>query len=163
MTTAGSKVRELVQQVLQSQWKAVGVDVRIKNEPARVYFGQTVTQRKFTGLAMYAWLSAPESVPRGTLHSAHIPTEANGWAGQNYPGFDNAEMDALIEKIEVELDKPKRKAMWKRLQEIYVEELPVIPLYFRAEAYIMPKWLGGVKPTGHQYPTSLWVEEWQAK
>ncbi|HAD86572.1 MAG TPA: peptide ABC transporter, partial [Rhodospirillaceae bacterium] len=95
MTTAGSKVRELVQQVLQSQWKAVGVDVRIKNEPARVYFGQTVTQRKFTGLAMYAWLSAPESVPRGTLHSAHIPTEANGWAGQNYPGFDNAEMDAL--------------------------------------------------------------------
>ena len=163
MTTAGSKVRELVQQVLQSQWKAVGVDVRIKNEPARVYFGQTVTQRKFTGLAMYAWLSAPESVPRGTLHSAHIPTETNGWAGQNYPGFNNAEMDALIEKIEVELDKPKRKAMWKRLQEIYVEELPVIPLYFRAEAYIMPKWLGGVKPTGHQYPTSLWVEEWQAK
>ena len=72
-------------------------------------------------------------------------------------------MDALIEKIEVELDKPRRKAMWKRLQEIYVTELPVIPLYFRAEAYIMPKWLNGVKPTGHQYPTSLWVEEWRAK
>ena len=163
MTTAGSKVRELVQQVLQSQWKAVGVDVRIKNEPARVFFGQTVTQRRFTGLAMYAWLSAPEAVPRGTLHSAHIPTEANGWAGQNYPGFRNAEMDELIERIEVELDKPTRMKLWKRLQEIYVTELPVIPLYFRAEAYIMPRWLTGVTPTGHQYPTSLWVENWGVK
>ncbi|MEQ8226532.1 MAG: peptide ABC transporter substrate-binding protein [Rhodospirillales bacterium] len=163
MTTAGSKVRELVQQVLQSQWKAVGIDARIRNEPARVYFGQTVTQRKFTAMAMYAWLSAPESVPRTSLHSAHIPTEANGWAGQNYTGFKNAEMDELIERIEVELDKPKRKELWKRLQEIYVTELPVIPLYFRAEPYIMPKWLTGVKPTGHQYSTSLWVENWGVK
>ena len=163
MTTAGSKVRELVQQVLQSQWKAVGIDARIRNEPARVYFGQTVTQRKFTALAMYAWLSAPESVPRTTLHSAQIPTEANGWAGQNYTGFKNAEMDELIERIEVELDKPKRKELWKRLQEIYVTELPVIPLYFRAEPYIMPKWLTGVEPTGHQYTTSLWVENWGVK
>ncbi|MEQ9555850.1 MAG: peptide ABC transporter substrate-binding protein [Rhodospirillales bacterium] len=163
MTTAGSKARELVQQVLQSQWKAVGIDVRIKNEPARVYFGQTVTQRKFTGLAMYAWSSAPESVPRTSLHSAHIPTEANGWAGQNYPGFKNAEMDELIEKIEVELDKPTRKKLWHRLQEIYATELPAIPLYFRAETYIMPPWLTGVAPTGHQYPTSLWVEDWGVK
>ena len=163
MTTAGSKARELVQQVLQSQWKAVGIDVRIKNEPARVYFGQTVTQRKFTALAMYAWLSAPESVPRGTLHSAHIPTSDNGWAGQNYTGFKNAEMDALIERIEVELDKPSRKELWRRLQEIYVTELPVIPLYFRAEPYILPKWLTGVEPTGHQYTTSLWVENWGVK
>lgn len=163
MTTAGSKARELVQQVLQSQWKAVGIDVRIKNEPARVYFGQTVTQRKFTGLAMYAWSSAPESVPRTSLHSAHIPTEANGWAGQNYPGFKNAEMDALIEKIEVELDKPTRKKLWRRLQEIYATELPAIPLYFRAETFIMPPWLTGVAPTGHQYPSSLWVEDWGVK
>lgn len=163
MTTAGSKARELVQQVLQSQWKAVGIDVRIRNEPARVYFGQTVTQRKFTGLAMYAWSSAPESVPRTSLHSAHIPTETNGWAGQNYPGFKNAEMDALIEKIEVELDKPTRKKLWHRLQEIYVTELPAIPLYFRAETFIMPPWLTGVAPTGHQYPSSLWVEDWGVK
>ncbi len=163
MTTAGSKARELVQQVLQSQWKSVGIDVRIRNEPARVYFGQTMTQRKFTGLAMYAWLSAPESVPRGQLHSAHIPTRANGWAGQNYPGFRNKEMDALIEKIEVELDREKRKALWRRLQEIYVTELPVIPLYFRASAFVMPKWLTGVEPTGHQYATSLWVEDWGVK
>ena len=161
MTTAGNRSRELVEQVLQSQWKRLGIDIRIRNEPARVFFGQTVTERKFTGLIMYAWISAPESVPRTTLHSAHIPHQDNNFAGQNYTGFRNAEMDELLESIEIELNRPKRKQMWRRLQEIYATELPVIPLYFRANPYILPKWLKGLEPTGHQNPSTLWVEDWR--
>lgn len=163
MTTAGNRSRELVQQVLQSQWKQVGIDVRIRNEPARVFFGQTITERRFTGLVMYAWISAPESVPRTTLHSAHIPSADNNYAGQNYTGFRNEEMDRLVERIEVELDRETRRRLWHRLQEIYADELPVIPLYFRANAYVLPKWLDGVKPTGHQDPTTLWVEDWRPR
>ncbi len=163
MTTAGNKVRELVEQVLQSQWKKVGVEVTIKNEPARVFFGQTVARREFPALAMYAWLSSPENVPRSTLHSAMIPTEENNWSGQNNPGFVNAEMDALIDKTEVELDREARRGYWKRMQQIYAGELPVLPLYFRAEPYILPKWLTGVEPTGHQATTTLWVENWGAR
>jgi len=163
MTTAGNRSRELVQQVLQSQWKAAGIDVRIKNQPARVFFGQTVTERKFTGLAMYAWISAPESVPRTTLHSAHIPTEDNNYAGQNYTGFKNQEMDDLLEVIETELDRDKRRVLWHKLQTIYARELPVLPLYFRANPFIIPKWLTGIQPTGHQYPTTHWVEHWGAR
>ncbi|MCH9019505.1 MAG: peptide ABC transporter substrate-binding protein [Proteobacteria bacterium] len=163
MTTAGNKVRELVEQVLQSQWKKVGVEITIKNEPARVFFGQTVTRREFPALAMYAWLSSPESVPRSTLHSAMIPTEENNWSGQNNPGFVNAEMDALIEKTEVELDREVRRGYWRRMQQIYAEELPVLPLYFRADPYILPPWLTGIEPTGHQVTTTLWVERWGAR
>ena len=160
MTTAGNRSRELVEQVLQNQWKRAGIDLRIRNEPARVFFGQTVTERRFTGLAMFAWISAPESVPRTTLHSAHIPKAENNFAGQNYTGFANAEMDDLLERIEVELDRDKRRALWSRLQRIYAAELPVIPLYFRANPFVLPKWLKGVEPTGHQFPTTLWVENW---
>lgn len=161
MTTAGNRTREMVEQVLQNQWKAQGVDVRINNQPARVFFGQTVTERRYSAMAMYAWISAPESVPRTTLHSAHIPGAANNYAGQNYTGFANEEMDMLIDRIEVELDRPKRKEMWRRLQEIYAAELPVIPLFFLAEPYILPPWLKGLVPTGHQDPSTLWVENWR--
>ena len=163
MTTAGNRTRELVQQILQSQWKAVGFDIKIKNEPARVFFGRTMTERRYLGLGMYAWMSSPENVPRTTLHSEHIPTKANNFAGQNYTSFKNAEIDELLETIEIQLDKSKRKEMWKRLQHIYANELPVLPLYFRANAYILPKWLTGVEPTGHQYSTTLWVENWGGK
>ncbi len=163
MTTAGNRVRELVEQVLQDYWKAVGIEVKIRNEPARVLFGETISKRKFTGLAMFAWLSAPESLPRTTLHSESIPTEANNWAGQNYTGFRNAEMDRLIDAIEIELDRTKRGALWKRLQQIYAEELPAIPLYFRADGFIVPKWLKGIRPTGHMYTTTHWIEEWRVE
>jgi len=160
MTTAGNRTRELVEQVLQSQWKAAGIDIRIRNEPARVFFGETVTKRKFSAMAMFAWISAPESVPRTTLHSKEIPTENNNWSGQNYTGFKNAEMDALLEQIELELDRDKRRVLWRRLQHIYATELPALPLYFRANSYILPKWLAGIEPTGHQFPSTLWVENW---
>ncbi|HLB80941.1 MAG TPA: peptide ABC transporter substrate-binding protein, partial [Dongiaceae bacterium] len=163
MTTAGDRTRELVEQVLQSQWRQVGVEIRIRNEPARVFFGQTVSQRKFTGMALFAWLSAPENVPRTTLHSSMIPTPENSFAGQNYAGFRNAEMDELIDRIEIELDRAAREKLWHRLQRIYAEELPALPLYFRAQAFILPKWLDGVMPTGHQGPSTLWVERWRVK
>lgn len=163
MTTAGNRTRELVEQVLQSQWKAAGIDIRIKNEPARVFFGETVTKRKFDAMAMFAWISAPESVPRTTLHSDSIPTADNNWGGQNYTGYANPEMDKLLEDIETELDRDKRRELWRRLQHIYATDLPVLPLYFRASPFILPKWLQGVRPTGHQFPTTLWVEEWRVQ
>ena len=108
MTTAGNRTRELVQQVLQSQWKALGIDITIKNEPARVFFGETVAKRKFTGLAMFAWLSSPENVPRTTLHSEEIPSADNAWSGQNYTGYANPELDQLLDDLELELDREKR-------------------------------------------------------
>ena len=161
MTTAGNRTRELVQQVLQSQWRDVGIEVVIRNEPARVYFGGTLSERKFTAMGMFAWVSSPENVPRTILHSDHIPTAENNWAGQNYTGFSNSAIDALIEAAEVELDPDRRRELWRWIQAIYADELPVLPLYFRANTYVLPKWLDGVVPTGHQYGTSQWVEFWR--
>jgi peptide/nickel transport system substrate-binding protein len=163
MTTSGNRTRELIQQIVQSQWRQVGVDARIQNQPARVFFGTTVTQRKFDGVALFAWISAPESVPRTTLHSKFIPTAENNWSGQNTSGYRNPEMDRLIDQIERELDKEKRRALWHRLQALYAEELPALPLFFRADGYVLPNWLDGVVPTGHQYSSTLWIEQWHAK
>ncbi|MDP6515688.1 MAG: peptide ABC transporter substrate-binding protein [Alphaproteobacteria bacterium] len=162
MTTAGNKSRELVEQVLQSQWKKAGIEIVIRNEPARVYFGETMTKRANSGLSMYAWLSAPESLPLTTLRSDNIPNEANGWSGQNYPGYANPEMDRLIDAIEIELDPEARLPMWAELQRLYATDLPALPLFFRAEAYFFPKWLKGVRPSGHMVTTTTWVEEWHA-
>lgn len=161
MTTAGNRTRELVQQVLADYWKRVGVETVIRNEPARVFFGETVSKCRFPGLAMFAWLSAPEHLPRTTLHSESIPSEANNWGGQNYTGYANPEMDRLIDAIEIELDRNTRASLWAELQRLYATDLPVLPLYFRADAYILPTWLQGVRPTGHKYTTTNWIEEWR--
>ena len=161
MTTAGNKSRELIQQVLQSQLRQVGIDLRLRNEPARVFFGDTITYRKFRDMVMYAWISAPKGIPRTTLHSTQIPSEVNGWSGQNYTGFDNKAMDTVLDALEVVCEEKANKALWRDLQRIYAEELPVLPLYFRANPFVVPKWLKGVRPTGHQFTSALWIEDWR--
>ena len=161
MTTAGNRTRELVQQVLQGMWRRVGIDIQIKNEPARVLFGETITHRRFDHMAMFAWISSPENVPRTTLHSDAIPAEENGWTGQNYTGFRSDDVDELLDAIEIELDRESRRGLWSQLQTIYAGELPALPLYFRSHAHIWPSWLTGVVPTGHLAPTTLGVEHWQ--
>lgn len=160
MSTAGNKTRELLQQVMQGQLKQLGVDLRINNQAPRVFFGQTTRERRFSGLALFAWISAPESVPRSTLHSSEIPSAENSYAGQNYPGFRNAEMDQLLEELETTLDLAERMPLWQRLQAIYAEQLPALPLFWRPNSYIYPLWLRGAEPTGHLDSSTNWIEEW---
>ncbi len=162
-TTAGNQLRELVEQVLQNQWKASCVEITIKNEPPRTLFGETIKKRAFTGLIMYGWSSAVTEGPRRTLYSGQTPTAENNWAGANYIAFNNKRMDTLIDQAETELDAAKAKVMWAEMQKIYADQLPVLPLFFRAEPHIVPKWLAGYTPTGHGDFSALWSENWHTK
>jgi peptide/nickel transport system substrate-binding protein len=159
VTTAGNRSRELVQQVIQSQWRKIGVDAVLKAEPPRVLFGDTLDHRRFPHFALYAWISSPENPPQTGLHSTSVPNAVNGWSGQNYAGYANPRVDELIDAIEVELDREKRWAMWHELQSIYLRDL----LYYRADAHIWPRWLEGVEPTGHLAPVTLWIERWRVR
>jgi peptide/nickel transport system substrate-binding protein len=159
-TTAGDKTRELTAQVLQAQWRTVGIDVRIRNETPRVLFGQTLTERKFNGMVMFAWSMPPEPLPRGTMHSSRIPSPENNFSGQNYTGFADARVDELIQQLEDTLKFEERLPLWREYQKIYVEEAHVLPLMFRANPFILPKWLKGVRPTGHFTQSTLWIEDW---
>ncbi len=158
----GVRARELQQQVMQSQWRAIGVETVIKNEPARTLFGETLKHRQFTGLAMFAWSSSVESSPRQVLSSGQIPSAANGWGGGDYTDFHDPRMDADIDALERELDLAKRRPIWAEIERIYAEQLPVLPLFFGSEAHVWPLWLHGVVPTGHNQPTSLAAEGWTA-
>lgn len=159
-TTAGNKSREVIQQAIQSDWKKIGVDAVIKNEPARVLFGSTMRERKFEGGVMYAWLSSPANIPKTTLHSSMIPSAENNYAGQNYPAYRNETMDKTIDDLDVTCAPDANSALWQQLQKLYADDLPALPLYYRAEPFIIPVWLRGIEPTGHLNPTTLWAENW---
>lgn len=160
MTTSDNKSRELVQQYIQAELKKVGVALSIKNEPARVFFGETVKKAAYPGMAMYAWISSPDNPPKSTLHSSEIPTEKNQWSGQNSGGWSNKKVDSILDAIMVEFDFAKRKALMAELQKIYVDEVPVIPLYLRAQIGVIPAQLTGFELTGHQFYSTLNVEHW---
>jgi peptide/nickel transport system substrate-binding protein len=160
MTTAGNKTRETVQTMLQGQWKSVGVETIIKNEPARVFFSESTKKRNYGGMAMYAWVSSPESTPRSTFHSSNIPSEKNSWSGQNQPGWVNKKVDSLIDQLDVEFKPAKRKELSTQILKEYTNDVPVIPLYYRSEIAVIPTNLTGFRLAAHLYYETNEIENW---
>jgi peptide/nickel transport system substrate-binding protein len=160
-STAGNRARELIEQALADQWRRLGIAVTIQNQPARVLFGETLPRRRFPGLALFAWVGEPGQVPRWGLASSAIPTEGNGFAGDNVSGYADARMDELLDLIETEPEVGRRATLWAELQRLYAHDLPALPLLFMADAYVFPKWLKGVEPTGHLQDSTTWIETWR--
>ncbi len=137
-TTAGNSTRERVQQILQAQWKAVGVQVNIQNYPASVIFGPDFLSKGESGkwdMAMYAWSNNPVFEEGNLWKSEGIPTAANGYSGQNNPGWNNADYDKLYKQAKVEFNQADRIKLFDRMQAIWNSEVPALPLYFRVNVY----------------------------
>jgi peptide/nickel transport system substrate-binding protein len=131
-TTAGNRVREQVEQIIQQNLKELGVEITIQNFPARTLFGELTSQRKYKALVLYAWIITPTADCDQLYTADGIPAAANGWAGQNYPGYQNAEMDRLCKGASRELDETARNRMLQESARLFAQDLPALPMYVRA-------------------------------
>ena len=163
VSTSGNRIRELIEQVLQTQLKAIGIEIVIKNEPARVMFGETLRQRKFKGLVQFQTDAQLDTVPYIYYHSSQIPTEQNSWTGLNYMGYKNPEMDNALMEAWKALDPNVRKIAWKKILDITAQDLPEIYLFFPTGAVLTPKWMTGVVNPARWGLVTLWIEQWHAK
>jgi peptide/nickel transport system substrate-binding protein len=127
----GIKVREQVAQLIAQQLEKVGIAVTVRPIDSALFFNDVLKHRRFE-TALYAWVGGVEPDDYSLWNSKRIPSAANGYTGQNYPGWRNAEIDALTAKGASSLDIETRKQAYFRIQELIRQDCPVIPLYFRS-------------------------------
>jgi peptide/nickel transport system substrate-binding protein len=128
--SAGQLDRERTELVLREQWRQVGVDLEIRNYNPTVLYGTYedggILKRGKYDVAMYAWLSSPEPATKEALYSSkNIPP-----SGQNNPRIDHDELTALLQRGSTEVDHDRRVQIYRRISEILVEEVPVVPLFW---------------------------------
>ena len=70
--------------------------------------------------------------------------------------YNNAEVDLLIEEAAVELDPAKRKAMYYRLQEIWLEDVPGIIQYQPVINHYFKDWVKGYIYHPMEQPFRYW-------
>lgn len=160
MSTAGDKVRELVEEILVGSWRSVGIDVVVQNQPAKILFGDTIRHRKFEGMVMFTWSKDPVQINESLWRCDQVPREENGWKGQNYPGYCNPAADAILKAMVGELDEEKRAKLGRELELLLAQDLPMLPLYFRAEISVIPKGFQGWRPTGLLESMAWNAHEW---
>ncbi|WP_119271149.1 peptide ABC transporter substrate-binding protein [Taklimakanibacter deserti] len=127
-TTAGNKAREQAQQLVQQNLKKVNVEMTIKNMPASVVWGDYTVKSEFDTL-MVGWdaLLYPDPDYGDRIISKSIP--AKGGSGSNYVQYENPEIDELCAKGVATVKQEDRKAIYDRIQEILLEDLPFAPIF----------------------------------
>lgn len=154
-----NKLNEMLAVYLQNQWRQIGIELTIKNYPARVFFGEILKRRNFQ-LALLTWVNPPNYVSINSLSSSMIPSAANGWAGHNRAGWNNKQVDAWLTAANQEFDAAKRNALMRKVLGAYTEDLPALPAYYRSNSCVIPKGLKGYEMSGHNFSEFLQVENW---
>ena len=75
----------------------------------------------------------------------------------NAHGYNNPEMDALLEAAQVENDAAKRKALYAEMQEIAQRDMPVLDLFEMQFVTLAAPNLQG-HTTGSEGPYGTWAE-----
>jgi len=178
VTTTGNAVRERTQQFFAENLKQVGVAMKINNAPSAVVFASEFQLRasegKWTGFFEYA--STFSLVEQGNLFACKdlnsgidfVPLKENNYQGNNVGGWCNAEFDKLRAQAVIEFDEKNRKRLFDRMQTIWAENLPVIPLYYRSTPLVVGKgllnYLGSAYAGGFGYPSwQAWHIGWEQK
>lgn len=142
-TTAGDRLRETLQQIVQQQLKAIGITINIKNTSADTFFGQWTPQGKFE-MGEWAWLANPDPTSTTLFAANQIPPN-----GQNYYRYKNQKVTSLLEESDKTVEVNKRADLLKQAQNLMVKDMPIIPMYQRPVYYAFADNLSGpqVNPT----------------
>lgn len=142
-TSAGLKVLENIQGAICSNWKSIGVDCLIKNEPPRVLLGTSVPKGDFD-ISMFGQPIPPDSTISSYFSSKEIPNSKNSWAGGNVIRLKDKDADQLLTEFDKEKSPKKRNVLIKKLDQLFYDKTFLIPLYHRREAIVYPKNLKGL-------------------
>ena len=154
----GDKPREMVAAMLSGQLREIGIEMRIQIVDSRVFFRETLPNRRFE-MALFAWVNTTDPDSYDLWHSRRIPTAVNRWTGKNYAGWKSTEVDFLLESTRRMGDVEGRREGLRRLQEKLLAEVPMIPLYYRAEIAAAKRSIVNFKP--NPFSGNFWnVWEW---
>jgi peptide/nickel transport system substrate-binding protein len=155
--TTPATFRVRTQELLQRQLRDVGIELVPSNQPASVLFSTEFVSGSncnWQGIIEFASAGGIGEVPADELSGElwaddpdtpapfdNIPRAANGFAGSNVTGWANAEYDKLHFQALGQIDASARAETIKKMQEIFNDELPFIPLYERVEILATKKGL----------------------
>jgi len=126
-STAGNARRERTGEILQSQWKEAGFDLKLNYTEAGTIFGEWLPQGNFfMGLYAQTPFSTDPSIC-SLFCSENIPTPQNQ-AGINYTRLKSDNIDKAWKAVQTTLDENQRKQLVDEGQQALADELPGLPL-----------------------------------
>ncbi|MEA3018885.1 MAG: peptide/nickel transport system substrate-binding protein [Actinomycetota bacterium] len=126
-STTGNSRRQRTGEILQSQWKEAGFDLKLNYTSAGTLFGQWAPQGIMV-IGLYA--QVPPSTDPGLcllFCSKNIPTTAKS-SGQNWTRLKSDALDKPWLAVDTTLDEKARKVLVDEGQKAIAAEVPALPI-----------------------------------
>jgi peptide/nickel transport system substrate-binding protein len=130
-----SDVFKAIGEVIQGSLKDLGIDVKIEtNSNATMYDleGKLETSYDLVPLGNY-----PDFADSSSMLGNQMASWAWGAAGYNWSFYKNEKVDQLLQDSALITDQAKRVQMFKQIEEIFVDEIPYVPVSTRRNLYAM--------------------------
>jgi oligopeptide transport system substrate-binding protein len=132
-----SEAHKKIAEAIQDQWKkALGVEVKLENKEWKVYI-EDLHQGKFQ-IGRMGWLGDFND----PINFLELFKDKNG--GNNDTRWEHPKFKELLNKSALEKDPEKRKAILAEAEAIFMEEMPVAPIYFYTQSYVKKDNVKGV-------------------
>lgn len=116
--------------IIAKQLEAIGLKTKVQSYEWGTFYGD-ISKGNFQ-LATMRWVGATDpDIYRIAFHSSEFPP------GRNRGSYSNAKLDKLLDEGLKTSDIKLRKPIYKKVQKIIHEELPIIPLWYNHQATII--------------------------
>ncbi|PZO20944.1 MAG: peptide ABC transporter substrate-binding protein [Leptolyngbya foveolarum] len=134
-------VRQKTQEIIKQNLEAIGMSVELQSVEPGVYFGDPTNAdsvyRFKSDLQLFAFDSeTPEPDSYMELYACNqIAQKENQWSKENSSRYCNPEYEALLTQLKQETDLEKRRDLFIKMNDLLVEDVALIPLVRRSDAY----------------------------
>ena len=125
-----------IAQIIQQNWEKIGVNVELTNQEWAVFLN--TRQQGDYQIARHGWTG--DYIDPMTFLDLWVTG-----GGNNDTGFSNARYDELVAAAKVETDSAKRLEMLREAEDILMDEMPILPIYYYTTVTAMNEKVKGVQ------------------
>ncbi|WP_299811837.1 peptide ABC transporter substrate-binding protein [uncultured Roseibium sp.] len=131
-------------------WKPLGVDVSLVNTDTKTHYAMLRDRQDFD-VARAGWIG-DYSDPQNFLFMVESDND-----GFNYARYNNPEYDALMDEAAVTVDLEKRAEVLKKAEEIFMRDLPFIPMMYYGSMNLVSDKVAGFEDNLLNIHPSRWM------
>lgn len=154
VTNTGNDIRKQAAEILQYQLQKVGVNMKIRVMEWQAYLNTVISPRKFEAILLGWGLAlVPDAKPLW-----HSKEDKKG--GFNIVGYKNIEVDSLIEKAEITVNRNELSGYYKKIYEKIANDVPYLFLYIPNSISTVNKSIKNIEPSfvGIMHNQKDWIK-----
>lgn len=143
-----------VAQALADQWATLGISVTVEGVPPLALSSALEARVYQAALAHLVIPGDPDPYP--------FWHETQRLAGQNYAGFEQRRISEVIEEARITVDQSRRLALYREFQQLFMQEVPALPLYVPVYTYGIDQRVNGeqLSPLMHTGDRFRTISQW---